>query len=519
MDKLYFVLPYAPLSLCVLMGILLLLMQVFVKNSQRHFLNYAALLGMSLVGLSTVLSVKMLGDISTGALRLPMEIKQEILSHYAFLDNFALFFYLLLIVGSFLTILSSSSYLERENLVRGEFFALIFFALSGMMVLVSADHLMTLFIGLEIMSMAVYILVGYQRKSAFSSEGAFKYFLLGAMASAILLYGIALTYGSVGSLDLVDIRNHYATGNMLQPLGAVGMLFLIGGMAFKVAAVPFHTWAADAYQGAPTPVTGFMATLVKTAAFALILKVLGEAFLPLRVQWVEAVALLSALTMFVGNVMAFTQTNFKRMLAYSSIVHTGYLLMGVAALTLQNTNQIRAAIAYYLFIYVFSSLGVFAIISYLSGRGEKRQLISEYAGLSKSHPWVSAALALFMLSFIGVPPLGGFFAKYYLFTETLRQASGDTFMVALVGFAVLNSVLSIAYYLRILSTLYFNSAEQASENEASVEPAQSHQSLALNFVLAVTVLLTFWTGFAPVNLLNIIPGLTPLIAWLQQALV
>lgn len=517
MDKLYFVLPYAPLSLCVFMGILLLLMQVFVKNAQRHFLNYVALLGMSLVGLSTVLSVKLLGQISNGTLRLPLELKQEILSHSAFLDNYALFFYLLLIVGSFLTVLSSSSYLERENLVRGEFFALIFFALSGMMVLVSADHLMTLFVGLEIMSMAVYILVGYQRKSAFSSEGAFKYFLLGAMASAILLYGIALTYGSVGSLDLVDIRNHYATGNMLQPLGAVGMLLLIGGMAFKVAAVPFHTWAADAYQGAPTPVTGFMATLVKTAAFALILKVLGEAFLPLRVQWVEAVALLAALTMFVGNVMAFTQTNFKRMLAYSSIVHTGYLLMGVAALTLQNTNQIRSAIAYYLLIYVFSSLGVFAIISHLSGRGEKRQLITEYAGLSKSHPWVSAALALFMLSFIGIPPLGGFFAKYYLFTETLRQASGDTFMVALVGFAVFNSVLSIAYYLRVVSTLYFKPA--ASEDDMPVEAVQSGQSLALNCVLTLTVLVTFWTGFAPINLLNVIPGLTPLIAWLQQALI
>lgn len=518
MDKFYFVLPYLPLVLCVLSGILLLLMQAFLKHSQRHLLNYVALLGMGVVGLSTVISVKTLGEIGTGVIALPAELKSQILSHYTFLDSFSLFFYLVLIVGAFLTLLSSTSYLERENLVRGEFFALIFFALSGMMVMVSADHLMTLFVGVEIMSMAVYILVGYQRKSLFSNEGAFKYFLLGAMASAILLYGIALTYGTVGSLDLVDIRNHYTTGNMLQPLGAVGMLLLIGGMAFKVAAVPFHTWAADAYQGAPTPVTGFMATLVKTAAFALILKVLGEAFLPLRVQWVEAVALLSALTMFVGNVMAFTQTNFKRMLAYSSIVHTGYLLMGVAALTLQNTNQIRAAMGYYLLIYVFSSLGVFAILSYLSGRGEKRQLISEYAGLSKSHPWISAALALFMLSFIGVPPLGGFFAKYYLFTETLRQASGDTFMVALVGFAILNSILSIAYYLRVVTTLYMLPAvETEAEGEAS--PAGMPSSLALNAVLTVTVLITFWTGFAPVNLFNVIPGLTPLIAWLQQALV
>lgn len=517
MDKLYLVLPYLPLSLCVLFGIVLLLMQVFVKNSQRHFLNYAALLGTSLLGLSTVLSFKVLGEVSTGARVVSAELKQQILNNYAFLDAFALFFYLVLIIGTFLTLLVSTSYLEREGLVRGEFFALIFFALSGMMILVSADHLMTLFIGLEIMSMAVYILVGYQRKSLFSNEGAFKYFLLGAMASAILLYGIALTYGTVGSLELVDIRNHYSTGNMLQPLGAVGMLFLIGGMAFKVSAVPFHTWAADAYQGAPTPVTGFMATLVKTAAFALILKVLGEAFLPLRVQWVEAVALLSALTMFVGNVMAFTQQNFKRMLAYSSIVHTGYLLMGVAALSLQNTNHIRAAIGYYLLIYVFSSLGVFALLSHLSGRGEQRQLIADYAGLSKSHPWLSAALALFMLSFIGVPPLGGFFAKYYLFTETLRQASGETFMVALVGFAIINSILSIAYYLRVVTTLYMSPAVDVAEPEDTSGFAP-RSSMALNAVLAITVLVTFWTGFAPMNLFNVIPGLTPLISWLQQAL-
>ena len=512
MDNFYFLLPYAPLSVCVLMGIILLLMQVFTKHAQRFSLNYVSLLGMSLVGLTTIWAMKAMGDMVNKVSTLPEDVRQQVLSHASFLDNFALFFYLVLIIGSFLTLLVSAHYLEREKLVRGEFYALIFFALAGMMVLVSANSLMTLFIGLEIMSMAVYVLVGYQRKSAFSNEGAFKYFLLGAMASAILLYGIALTYGAVGSVELSDIRLHYMTGNALQPVGAIGMLLLISGLAFKVAAVPFHTWAADAYQGAPLPVTGFMATLVKTAAFALFLKVLGEAFLPLRVQWVEVIALLSAMTMLVGNIMAFTQKNFKRMLAYSSIVHTGYLLMGLAALNLQESNQVRAALGYYLLIYVFSSLGVFTLLSYLSGRDESRQNISDYAGLHRQHPFLAAAMALFMFSFIGVPPLGGFFAKYYLFTETLRQTAGEGFMVALVGFAIFNSILSIAYYLRVVTTIYMHPP-------GDELPAQGLRSLSLNGGLTITLLVTFWTGFAPVNLFWMIPGLTPLVDWLQKAMV
>jgi len=502
MDNLLFIAPYLPLGLTVLFGISLLMMQVFMPHSQRHLLTYVALLEAALLILASSFTFVLKHRLS----ELPSERLASALANYAFFDHFALFFYLLLAVILMVTILSSALYLEREKLVYGEFYALLFFAVSGMMVLVSAADLMTLFVGLEIMSMSVYILVGYQRNNLRSNEAVFKYFLLGAMASAILLYGIALTYGVTGSVTLANIQAFYMS-QPIGPLGSIGLLMLLGGMAFKIAAVPFHSWAPDAYEGAPMPVTGFMATAVKVSAFALLLSILGEGFIVVRSYWVEVIMLLSALTMLTGNVLAFVQQNVKRMLAYSSIVHTGYLLMGFAALTMQPSNQIRSAILYYLFIYVISSLGIFMALSYLSGKGETRQQISDYAGLSKAHPFTALALTLFMLSFIGIPPLGGFFAKYYLFSESLRQ--GQTLLVA---FAVFNSILSIVYYLRVVVVMYMQPAtEHWQQTPVERTPA------TVTVVLVLTGLVTLWAGFAPVNLLGVIPGLTPLLDWLRIA--
>lgn len=499
MDKLMPLMPYLPLACAIIFGISQLLLQVFLPNERRHWLTYSALVQMSFLGLVTVMAY-------TAKMRLsaltPAD-QSSALQAYHFLDGFSLFFYLLLIVAGFVTVLSSSFYLEREQLVKGEFYALLFFALSGMMVLSSANDMMTLFVGLEIMSMATYVLVGYRRNDVRSNEGAFKYFLLGSMASALLLYGIALTYGVTGSVDLTMIQRFYASQS-IGALGSMGMLFILGGLGFKVAAVPFHNWAPDAYEGAPMPITGFMATAIKAAAFALMLKVLGEAFVGLRSYWVEVVSILAALTMLTGNVLAFVQTNLKRMLAYSSIAHTGYLLMGISALSLEGDNQVRAAILYYLFIYVLSSLGVFLILTYLSGQGEVRQKIEDFAGLAKSHPFSALMLALFMFSFIGVPPLGGFFAKYFIFTESLRQHQ-----TWLVMFAVLNSILSVAYYLRVVVVLYFKPAAESFK--------LPDRPLALGGMVALMAVITLWAGFAPFNLLGVIPGLTPLVEWLRVA--
>ncbi len=503
MDKLMLVLPFVPLSLAIIFGISQLLMQVFVPAERRVWLSYVGMLEMSFLGLATVLCY-------TGRAYLPglSPADQNVaLQSYSFLDGFALFFYLLLIAAGFVTILSSSFYLEREGLPKGEYYSLIFFSLAGMMILASAGDLMTLFVGLEIMSMAVYILVGYRRNSERSNEGAFKYFLLGSMASAILLYGIALTYGTTGTVDLQGIQRFYSS-NSMGPLGGVGLLLLLGGLAFKVSAVPFHNWAPDAYEGAPMPITGFMATAVKAAAFALLLKVLGEAFIVVRSYWVEAVMALAAVTMITGNVLAFVQQNIKRMLAYSSIAHTGYLLMGVASLTLDGESQVRAAILYYLFIYVMSSLGVFLALTYLSSKDEAVQNIDDFAGLSKAHPFSALMLALFMFSFIGVPPLGGFFAKYFLFGEALRQQQ-----TLLVAFAILNSILSVAYYLRIVGVMYLKEPVAFWNTPLPQRPA------SIAFMLGLSGIITIWAGFGPVNLLGLIPGLMPLVEWLKIATV
>lgn len=505
MDKLMLAVPYLPLALAVVFGISQLLMQVFVPRQQRRWLTYVAILEMSALSLVTILAFLSRAQIQA----MPPMLQNLALANYQFLDGFALFFYLLLITASFVTILVSAHYLERENLARGEYYSLIFFALAGMMVMVSAQHLMTLFIGLEIMSMSTYILVGYQRESTRSNEGAFKYFMLGALASALLLYGIALTYGVAGSLDMTAIQSFYQT-HPIGPLGSMGLILILAGLGFKIGAVPFHTWTPDAYEGAPMPITGFMATAIKAAAFALLIKILGGPFVMLRSYWVELVVILSALTMITGNLLALVQVNIKRMMAYSSIVHTGYLLMGIAALSIQPDSQIRSALLYYLFIYVISSLGVFVALTHLSGRGEKIQNIEDFSGLASEYPFTAAALGLFMFSFIGLPPLGGFFAKYFLFSEVIRLQ--DPLLQGLAVFAILNSILSIAYYLRIITTMYFKPVSSYWKQAES-------RPLSVSFLLFITGLITLWSGFAPFNLLGIIPGLTPLVNWLQAIIV
>lgn len=503
MDSLLIFAPFMPLTLAIVFGCLQLLMQVFVSPARRNVLTYSALVQMAFLGLVSVLAYTAKGHLQG----LPAAAQSAALQSFAFLDGVALFFYLLLICAGFVTVLGSAYYLEREQLVPGEYYALLFFSLAGMMVLASGGDLITLFLGLEIMSMSVYILVGYRRNDLRSNEGSFKYFLLGSLASALMLYGIALTYGVTGTVQIAEIQRHFLS-QPLSALGAIGMLLLLGGLAFKVAAVPFHTWAPDAYEGAPMPITGFMATAVKAAAFALLLKVFGQAFIGLRSYWYETVSILAAVTMITGNVLAFVQQNIKRMLAYSSIVHTGYLLVGISSLSLANDTQIRAALLYYLFIYVISTLGVFLALTYLSAKGETLQRIDDYAGLAKHRPYSAGMLALFMFSFIGLPPLGGFFAKYFLFSEAMRQHQG-----LLVAFALLNSVLSIAYYLRLITVMYMKPAEPVWSQPFALRPT------ALAIVLGVTAVITFWAGFAPFNLLSLVPGLVPLVDWLRVATV
>jgi NADH-quinone oxidoreductase subunit N len=482
---------FIPFALPVFWGLLVLLLGVFLAPKQRYILSHLSLVGVALVSLSAIMAYKALAPNS------------EILAGYLVLDTYFLFFALLLTVATFITVLSATYYLEREGLVKAEFLALLFFCLSGMLLLTASRDLITLFVALEIVSMSVYVLVGYDRENIKANEGAFKYFLLGSMASALLLYGIALLYGSVASTRLYTIHHYFST-HVHEPLAAMGLLLVLVGLAFKVAAVPFHTWSPDAYEGASIPVTGFMATAVKAAIFALLIRVLAEGFISLKTYWIEVLAVLSVLTMLTGNILAFTQRNIKRMLAYSSIAHTGYLLMGLTALTLQPGNEAVPALLYYLFIYVFSSLGIFTALTWLSSQNEELVEISDLSGLAKAYPLTAFGLALLFFSFIGVPPLGGFFAKYYLFLTTLQ--AHQTF---LVGVAVLASILSIVYYLRIVMVMY-------------MEPTAEHwqvpriRPITLGAVLGCCSFAVLWAGFAPVNFLNVFPGLMPLLEWLQH---
>jgi len=481
---------FLPVALPVFWGLVLLLIGVFVPSrKQGSLLFYLSIVGLGCVGAA---SIKAYIDWPNA----------EIMGGYLMVDPYALFFHLLLTVATFVTVLNASYYLEREGLVQAEFYALLFFALSGMLLLSSSRDLITLYIALEVVSVAIYVLVGYARNNIRANEGAFKYFLLGSLASALLLYGIAMLYGSVASTRLYALHTYFST-HPLEPLAGMGLMLVLIGMAFKVAAVPFHTWSPDAYEGASMPVTGFMATAVKAAFFALMIRVLGEGFISLKSYWVEVVGVLAILTILGGNILAYTQRNIKRMLAYSSIAHTGYLLTGLTALALHAGNEAIPALLYYLLIYVLSSLGIFTALTWLSSQNEEFVQISDLAGLGKRYPLTALGLSILFFSFIGVPPLGGFFAKYYLFLTAIQAQQ-----TAVVAVAILGSILSIVYYLKVIMTLYM-------EPTAPHLEAPRVRPIALGAVLGCSGFAVLWAGFAPVNFLNVFPGLVPLLQWLQ----
>ncbi|MBI1966436.1 MAG: NADH-quinone oxidoreductase subunit N [Gemmatimonadetes bacterium] len=344
-----------------------------------------------------------------------------------------------------LTVLVSFEYLERERLLAPEYYVLLLFAVIGMMLMGGAEDLMVLFLGLELMSIAVYVLAGFDRRNPRAAEAALKYFLIGAFASGFLLYGIALIYGATGTtnLSLVGVQvDSLRLGS--DPMLLIGLGLLLVGFAFKVAAVPFHMWAPDVYDGAPTPVTAFMATGVKAAAFAALFRVLTEAF-PQAGAWREIVAGLAILTMVAGNLVALAQRSLKRMLAYSSIAHAGYLLVAVAT----GTSAGTAAFLVYLVAYTLMTLGAFALLAAKGRGGESDVLIDDLAGLASRRPWLAFALAVCMLSLLGFPGTAGFIAKWYILLAA--AGVGEWLLAAIL---VLTSVVSAGYYLPVIMVMY-----------------------------------------------------------------
>ncbi len=344
-----------------------------------------------------------------------------------------------------LTVLVSFDYLERERLLAPEYYALLLFATLGMMLMVGGEDLMVVFLGLELMSVAVYALAGINRHSAAAAEAALKYFLLGAFASGFLLYGIALVYGATATTNLSLIGVQIRTlGLDNRPMLLIGLGLLLVGFGFKVAAVPFHMWAPDVYDGSPTPVTGYMATAVKAAAFAALLRVLGEAFGGVP-AWHHIVWWLAVATMVVGNLVALAQRTLKRMLAYSSIAHAGYLLVAVAA----GTSAGSAAFVFYLVAYTLTTLAAFALLAAKGRDGERDVLIDDLAGLASGRPWLAFALAICMLSLLGFPGTAGFIGKWYI----LVAATGAG-QLPLAAILVLTSVISAGYYLSVIMAMY-----------------------------------------------------------------
>ena len=425
------------------------------------------------------------------------ESGQPIWSGMWVVDRMALFLDALLIATALVTLSVAAPFMREHDFENGESYALVLFATSGMMTVVHATHLLSLLIGIETMSLAAYLLVASWRRQPAGPEGALKYLLLGAFAAGFLVYGTALVYGTTGgemSYAGIAARAGQAAGN---PLFIIGVYFLLTGMLFKIAAVPFHMWAPDAYEAAPTPVTGLMAAGIKVAAVGALVRllaaVLADPGLALgHAGWVRVLGGVSFLTMPWGNLAALRQENVKRMLAYSSIAHAGYLMIGLVALG-QKVDGAQPALLVYLAAYAFTTLGVFAVVAWVGRRDDERVLVRDWAGLARTRPAVALAMTVLLLSLAGVPPTGGFFGKFYVFRAAMQSPDLAWLVVA----AVLNSLVSVYYYLRIVVAMYFRDP---------VQPWQPFRSAGMAVVLVAIVVVVLALGLVPGPAIDLAAG-------------
>jgi NADH-quinone oxidoreductase subunit N len=405
-------------------------------------------------------------------------------------DNFSLFINIILCTVGVLTMLFSHEVVERENLPAGEYYALTLFAICGMMMMAAATDLLVVFVALEIFSLAVYVLTGLRRPNPASAEAAFKYFLLGSFSSAFFLYGIAFIFAVSGSTRFEQISVALSSQGAGAPptlaVMAVGLLAV--GFAFKISAVPFHMWTPDAYEGAPTIVTAFMSTGVKAAAFGAFVRVFLSPLEPLQPQWMPVLSVVAAATMIVGTVVGVVQTNLKRMLAYSSIAHAGYLLLGIVAATSAN-GTCKAAILFYLLTYAVTNLGALGIVALLGTPENEHDELRDFAGLGETRPGLAALMTVFLLSLGGFPPTAGFIGKWYIFSAAIQEGH---YWLAILG--VLTSVVSVFFYLRIVVMMYFT---EGAEVHRPRVPATAAAGLAL------AVIAVFYLGMLPARVLQL----------------
>src|SRR3989442_3079404 len=395
------------------------------------------------------------------------------------LDPFSIFFKSIFLIAAALSTAISLKYLDIERENHGEYYALILFATMGMMFMPGAVNLVTLYIGLETMAIATYILVGFLRSNQRSNEASMKYFLLGSFSSGILLYGMSLLYGIAGSTRFDDIAEALSRRPVTDPISLMAMITLASGLFFKIAAVPFHQWTPDAYEGAPTSITAFMSVAVKAASFAMMIRIFMVAIYPLRPHWVVIMAAISVITMPVGNIAAITQSNIKRLLAYSSISHAGYILIGFIA----GNDTGLTAVPLYLLIYTFTNLGAWAVVVALRRKDVIGEHIDEMSGLFFRHPAASILMLIFLLSLAGIPPTAGFIAKYYLFAAAIQTGHN-----VLAVIAVLNAAISIYFYFRIVVSMFMRDA---------TEKTGLTYAPGLTMTLAIATVFTLLIGIYP----------------------
>ncbi len=450
----------APELFILVMGCLILMLDLIVSERRRGIIHLVSLLSLAFATIITLrgfgadpgASVVVFGNTF---IRDPMA---DLLKVFSFATLAAVFFY-------------ARHYLREFGLFRSEFYALCLFALLGVMVLISAASLITLYLGLELLSLSSYALVAMDRTSRRGSEAAMKYFVLGSMASGLLLYGMSMIYGATGSLELAQISA--AVPGDHPVLLSVGLAFVVAAMAFKLGAVPFHMWVPDVYEGAPAAMTLFIGSVPKLAAFALLIRLLAGGLSELHGDWQSMLIMLSVLSIGLGNLVAIVQENIKRMLAYSTISHMGFVLLGV----LSGDAQGYAAGMFYVMVYALMAAGAFGVIILLSARGVEAERLEDFRGLNQRSPWFAAVMAMLMFSMAGVPPFVGFFAKFQVI-----QAAINSDLIWLAIFAVVFSVIGAFYYLRVVKLMYFDDAEN--EEEITV-PMDFRAALSVNGLLQI----------------------------------
>ncbi|HEU4610521.1 MAG TPA: NADH-quinone oxidoreductase subunit N [Kofleriaceae bacterium] len=477
-----------PFLILAVTGMLLVLAEAFYKGQDRTALAGLSVAGSVAAAIAAIVLYRQLA---------PGESKQ-LLGSMIVADRLGYVLTAVFSVIAALTALMSPAHQREHDWRMGEYYGLLLLSTSGMVMLAHAANLVTVFLGIETMSIAVYVMVAMRRRSRRGNEAAMKYFLIGAFATGFLVYGMALLYGASGTLSLVRMQS--ALGATANPgLVIAGAFLLVVAFGFKVAAVPFHMWAPDAYEGTPTPVTAFMAAAVKGAAIAAMIRVFGVALggdvLPFgTLGWASPLVVIAAITITIGNIGALRQDNIKRMLAYSSVSHAGVLLVGLCAMGLGSSTGL-SSLVYYVIAYSAATIGAFAVVAYIGSKGRERVFVDDWAGFASQHPAAALAMLICLLSFGGIPPTGGFFAKFYVFKSAMEVYDGQLLWLVIIG--VINSAISIFYYLRIATAMYFR--------EPSA-PFTVTRSPGLIFVIALMPVLVLELGIMPGWWLRLVGG-------------